>query len=73
MLQAREFEKPKGLVIIYVEGGWGEWEKNVGHVKFSMWPTYYGMQTSSDPPLSINYFNYDPPSPTTSHLLARCL
>ena len=63
MLQAREFEKPKGLVIIYVEGGWGEWEKNVGHVKFSMWPTHYGMQTSSDPPYLSIISTMTPPLP----------
>ena len=32
-------DKCKGPVIIYVEGG-GGWEKNVGRVKFSMWPPH---------------------------------
>ena len=44
------------------EGG-GGWEKNVGHVKYSKWPLYKGMQIASDPPLSISYFSNDPPLP----------
>ena len=34
-------DKYKGPFIIYVDGGGGGgWEKNVRHVKFSMWPPH---------------------------------
>ena len=60
------FSAPKGLVIMYLEGGG---EKYVGKIKISLRPPLW---TMCDPPSLFNIYVMTPPPPT-SYLLLHAL